>query len=96
MRDVSERRKHSPNQIPVPLMERIVLACTHKGDLVIDPFCGTGSSGVACAMYDRDYIGMDISDRCVREASNRLRMHQVAGTAPEEPAKKKGGTKRRK
>jgi DNA modification methylase len=67
-----ERRKHSPNQIPVPVMERIVLACSNKGDLVADPFCGTGSLGEACALHGRNYIGYDVSGDAVKATRERI------------------------
>jgi DNA modification methylase len=73
-----ERRKHSPNQIPVPIMERIVLACSNRGDLVADPFCGTGSLGEACARHERSYIGFDISGDAVKATRERIgRVHPV-------------------
>ncbi len=68
-----ERKNHSPNQLPVPLLERIVLACSNKGNLVIDPFSGTGSSGVACAKHGRNWQGFDISQRCVTEGNRRIK-----------------------
>lgn len=68
-----ERKKHSPNQIPVPLMERIVLSTSNPGDWVMDPFCGTGSSGVACAMHNRNWEGYDLSATCVKETNQRLK-----------------------
>lgn len=67
-----ERQKHSPNQLPVPLMERIVLTCSEPDALVVDPFCGTGSSGVACAMHGRDWLGFDVSTQCVRQSQKRI------------------------
>lgn len=67
-----ERRKHSPNQIPIPIMERIVLACSNPGDLIVDPFCGTGSSGVACKLHGRNYEGFDVSKSAVKAAKARI------------------------
>lgn len=67
-----ERKKHSPNQIPVALMERIVLACSNPGDLVLDPFSGSASTGVACALHQRNFLGYDISKTCVREGRARI------------------------
>lgn len=67
-----ERHKHSPNQIPVPVMARIVAACSNKGELVVDPFAGTCSSGVACAALGRDWIGFDLSPTCVSAGKKRL------------------------
>lgn len=68
-----ERKKHSPNQIPVQVMERIVLACTNKGDRVVDPFAGTCASGVACALHDRNWEGFDLSQTCVTEGNKRIK-----------------------
>ncbi len=68
-----EREKHSPNQIPVPVMERIVLACSNKGDRVVDPFAGTAASGVACALHGRNWEGFDVSPRCVAEGNRRIK-----------------------
>lgn len=53
--------KH-PTQKPLALMERIVLASTQAGDVVLDPFCGSGTTGVASVQSGREFIGID-SDR---------------------------------
>lgn len=73
-----EREKHSPNQIPVPLMERIVRTCSNPGELVLDAFMGTGSAGVACATHGRNYLGFDVSDVCVSQSSRRVLEHYAA------------------
>jgi site-specific DNA-methyltransferase (adenine-specific) len=67
-----ERKKHSPNQLPVPLMERIVLACSEPGDLCLDPFAGTGSLAVACVRHGRNYQGYDIGPTAVAETNARI------------------------
>lgn len=67
-----ERCDHSPNQIPLPIMERIVLACSSKGNWVLDLFMGTGTAGVACKRHGRNYLGIDISKTCVRKAAERI------------------------
>jgi site-specific DNA-methyltransferase (adenine-specific) len=68
----NERAKHSPNQIPLPIMVRIVRACSNVGDLVVDLFAGTGSSGVACATYERRWVGYDVSATCVKKSQARV------------------------
>jgi site-specific DNA-methyltransferase (adenine-specific) len=68
-----ERQKHSPNQLPEEVVARIVRACSNPGDLVLDPFLGTGTTGVVCARFDRHFVGMDLSAQCVRESSRRIR-----------------------
>ena len=50
--------KH-PTQKPVELLKRIILASTSEGDLILDPFCGSSTTGVACKQLDRKYIGID-------------------------------------
>jgi len=51
--------KH-PTQKPLDLLKRIVLASTNKGDLILDPFAGSSTTGLATYLYGRKYIGIDI------------------------------------
>lgn len=67
-----ERMPHSPNQLPVPLLERIVRACSNPGDLVADPFVGSGSSGVAAVRHGRHFLGYDLSAECVKKSRDRI------------------------
>jgi site-specific DNA-methyltransferase (adenine-specific) len=67
-----ERKKHSPNQIPLPIMERIIAATSNKGDLVVDMFAGTGASGVVAKQLQRNWLGFDLSKVCVRESNARI------------------------
>lgn len=48
-----------PTQKPLPLLVELVELFTDPGDLVLDPFCGSGSLGIACMRLGRRYIGMD-------------------------------------
>jgi site-specific DNA-methyltransferase (adenine-specific) len=50
--------KH-PTQKPLDLLKRIVLASTNKGDIVLDPFNGSGTTGLAASANRRKYIGID-------------------------------------
>ena len=50
--------KH-PTQKPLYLLERILLASTRENDVVLDPFCGSSTTGVACKKLHRKYIGID-------------------------------------
>ncbi len=50
--------KH-PTQKPEALMMRIIRACTHEGNVVLDPFCGSGATGVAALRCHRTFIGID-------------------------------------
>ena len=50
--------KH-PTQKPLSVLERILLASTKEGDLILDPFNGSGTTGIACQFLKRNYIGID-------------------------------------
>ena len=53
--------KH-PTQKPMKLLRRIVLAASDPGDLILDPFCGSSTTGLAAVENGRRYIGIDQSD----------------------------------
>jgi site-specific DNA-methyltransferase (adenine-specific) len=50
--------KH-PTQKPEDLLKRVVLACTKKADVVLDPFTGSSTTGMAAYLYGRKFIGID-------------------------------------
>jgi site-specific DNA-methyltransferase (adenine-specific) len=52
--------KH-PTQKPTALLKRVILASTNKGDIVLDPFTGSSSTGLAAYYYERNFIGIDTS-----------------------------------
>jgi site-specific DNA-methyltransferase (adenine-specific) len=54
--------KH-PTQKPIDLLVRIVMASTDKGDLVIDPFTGSSTTGLACFLNGRKFIGIDLEKK---------------------------------
>lgn len=57
--DEKKYGKH-PTQKPLDLLKRIVLASTNKGDVVLDPFTGSSTTGIAAAMHERKFIGIDL------------------------------------
>jgi len=63
--------KH-PTQKPLKLLERILLASTNEEDVVLDPFNGSGSTGVAALRLGRKYIGIEISGEYLDLTINRL------------------------
>lgn len=63
--------KH-PTQKPVALVERCLLAATHPGDLVLDPFLGGGTTCVAAARLKRGCVGIEADDANVQLALKRL------------------------
>ncbi len=54
--------KH-PTQKPIDLLRRIVLASTNKGDIILDPFAGSSTTGLAAVLNDRKFIGIDMEKK---------------------------------
>ena len=71
-----ERVGWHPCQMPEALLDRIVRAASNPGDLVLDPFLGSGTTAVAAARLDRRFIGIDISETYVEGAVERLAQQQ--------------------
>lgn len=76
---VAGTSKVHPTQKPVKLMEEIIKIHSAPGNLVFDPFCGSGSTGVACVNTGRRFIGMeldqgyfDIAQKRINEAINAI------------------------
>ena len=63
--------KH-PTQKPLYLLEKIILASTVEGDIVLDPFCGSSTAGVACKMTGRKFIGIDNNAEFIALSKERL------------------------
>lgn len=64
--------KH-PTQKPIYLLERIISASTREGDVVLDPFCGSSTTGVVCKQLDRKYIGIDRNPEYLQLSIRRLK-----------------------
>lgn len=62
-----------PTQKPVELIKKLISLTTKKGDLVLDPFMGSGTTAVACLELDRNYIGFEISAEYCRLANQRIK-----------------------
>lgn len=69
----AKERVGYPTQKPLLLLERIIQLVTNKGDLVLDPFCGSGTTCVAAKLLDREYIGIDQSIQAVELTKNRIK-----------------------
>ena len=68
----AERLPDFPTQLPVALVQRIVECGSEPGDLVIDPFCGSASTGVACLRTGRRFLGIEKSPRFADLATKRM------------------------
>lgn len=71
-----ERTTH-PTQKPVALMSTIVQWITNAGDVVIDPFLGSGTTGVACVQTGRNFIGCEIDAGYFEIARKRIEAAQM-------------------
>ena len=56
----SNRRDSHPCQLPIHLMERVILMTTEPGDVALDPFLGTGTTAIAAKSLGRRYVGVDM------------------------------------
>lgn len=70
----SARRVQHPAPFPVELPARLIQLYTYRGDLVLDPFMGSGSTLVAAAQTDRRYVGYDLDPTYVGLARTRVRL----------------------
>lgn len=62
----------NPTEKPVRLMEILIRNSSKEGDIVLDPFVGSGTTARACVNLGRKYIGIDIDERQVNFAKNEL------------------------
>jgi site-specific DNA-methyltransferase (adenine-specific) len=63
--------KH-PTQKPIDLLKRIVLASTKKGDVVLDPFTGSSTTGIASVLNNRKFIGIDMEKAYLELSKKRF------------------------
>jgi site-specific DNA-methyltransferase (adenine-specific) len=68
----SSERVGYPTQKPILLLDRIIRASSNPGDIVLDAFCGSGTTLVAAQKLDRRWIGIDDSQEACQIASGRL------------------------
>jgi len=70
-----------PSQKPIKLIRKLIEKYTHEGDTILDPFMGSGTTGVACVQTGRNFIGIEIdptyfaiAERRIREAQKQPRL----------------------
>lgn len=72
-----ERRKNHQNQIPEAYLERVLRACSNEGDLVLDPFLGSGTTCTVARALKRRSIGIEYSSAYAQSAFERIRSGPV-------------------
>lgn len=73
LQGLSQERLGYPTQKPVALLERIVAASSNEGDVVLDPFCGCGTTVHAAQKLGRQWIGIDVTHLAIGLIEKRLR-----------------------
>jgi site-specific DNA-methyltransferase (adenine-specific) len=77
----AKERVGYPTQKPILLLERIILLASQPGDLVLDPFCGSGTTLVAAHLLGRRSLGIDSSKQAIALARRRLAEPVRSGSA---------------
>ena len=67
-----ERNKFSKASFPTELVSRILVNFTNKGDTILDPFMGSGTTGVVCKKLERNFIGIELDEQCLKIAKERI------------------------
>jgi site-specific DNA-methyltransferase (adenine-specific) len=68
----SKEKLGYPTQKPVALLERILKVSTNEGDVVLDPFCGCGTTIEAAQKLGRDWIGIDVTHLAIKVVRDRM------------------------
>ncbi|MFH1531469.1 MAG: site-specific DNA-methyltransferase [Pseudomonadota bacterium] len=82
IRPESARRVGHPAPFPVALPERFIQLYTYRGDVVLDPFMGAGSTAVAASRNGRGYVGFDTDPDYVKLAQDRVATEGAAAVEP--------------
>ena len=81
-------REH-PTQKPIKLMEKLATLSTQRGQVILDMFCGSGSTGVACVNTGRKFIGIEKDPKYFKIAKTRIKQARI------KQARKSGGRNER-
>ena len=76
-RDIRDKRIH-PATFPIALARRVIDLFTHEGELVLDPFVGSGTTLVAAQDANRNAIGFDLQEKYVELAKSRLAANEIS------------------
>lgn len=82
---MAKERTGYPTQKPLALLERIILASSNKGDMVLDPFCGCATTCIAAEKLQRAWVGIDISHRAYELVNERLEREVPSAVLDEKP-----------
>lgn len=78
----SKDKRYHPTQKPTELLEILITTYTKQGDTILDPFMGSGSTGVACVNTGRNFIGMELDPNYFEIAKQRIEEAQKNLSGP--------------
>ena len=68
----NKKRDPHPCQLPIHLLDRLILLATDEGDIVLDPFSGTGTTAISAKRLGRNYIGFELDNEYVEISKKKL------------------------
>ena len=71
------RNKVHPTEKPVELMEVLINNSSQEGELVFDPFMGSGTTAIACLKTNRQYIGFELDEDYYKQANERIETYKA-------------------
>ena len=77
----AKERTGYPTQKPIELMDRIIKVSCDKGDAILDPFCGSGSMGIAAYINNCKYLGIDKNIAAIELCNKRKKNYHVSKSA---------------
>jgi site-specific DNA-methyltransferase (adenine-specific) len=83
-----DRDGRHPTEKPVPLMRELLQDFTNPGQTILDPFTGSGTTGVACAKMGRKFIGIEMDPKYFDVACERIAKAYAQGDMFVDPPKK--------
>lgn len=73
----NKKRDCHPCQLPIHLLDRLILLCTDENDTILDPFSGTGTTAISAKRLGRKYIGFELSPHYVKIAQDKLQLTEA-------------------
>ena len=72
--NIKDKKKYShPTIKPLEIIENLVKNSSHEGDIILDPFIGSGTTAVASIKNNRQYIGMELNEEYYKIALKRIK-----------------------
>lgn len=68
-----ESNSEHPAPFPIELVDNILLSCSKEGDVILDPYMGSGTTAISCNKHNRNFIGIEISQNYIDMTKKRLK-----------------------